>query len=411
MPVVINSNATATTALRNCSPPLSAGTRIFSPSNDAGGLREAFKLNYKLFRTEEARQNIKNRAPYLHALDSFTASLFRASEVGTVTNHLTKNPGDIGSYLSEFIESNREHHHLLNSNRSGDTFFCSNGGTGTKSWLPPNLNHGSNTKNRIDPSIGFDRIRPSFSYSLTTSGTGKSTDGLIPLRLKNIPHALESGFPEKGYSFIAVKGTDPRRWGEVLLLQGLIVSIIRDRIKRYFLSQTQMYRRKVLLHPKVFHRTNMANTFYKRRKLKSISFIIKLIRMRESIFYFVHSMCKFKYRMKLAFFLGKTSRIFSSLITDIFSKRLFGRKRTRCLPKSTDPSTAPVSFASNVRKVLMASSSKLVTSYFLLSRILSISSWSSTEHNSRNNICFYGWKPNLNLESSQNTFLTYLTPC
>ena len=222
---------------------------------------------------------------------------------------------------------------------------------------------------------------------------------------------LESGFPEKGYSFIAVKGTDPRRWGEVLLLQGLIVSIIRDRIKRYFLSQTQMYRRKVLLHPKVFHRTNMANTFYKRRKLKSISFIIKLIRMRESIFYFVHSMCKFKYRMKLAFFLGKTSRIFSSLITDIFSKRLFGRKRTRCLPKSTDPSTAPVSFASNVRKVLMASSSKLVTSYFLLSRILSISSWSSTEHNSRNNICFNGCKPNLNLESSQNTFLTYLTPC
>ena len=371
MPIVVNSHSTAITALRNCSPPLSSDNRFISPSNDAGGLREAFKLDCKLSRAEAVRHNKQNSVSYLHVqtgtLKTTPSTLIRTPGVGMITNHLTVNRGNLENYTSKFIDPHGELHQLLNSNCKGATLFRSDGESETRSSLPPNINEDSNTSHHIDPSIGFN--------------------------------------------FIAVKCTDLRRWGEVLLLQGLIVSIIGDRLKNHYLSQTQMYRRKILLHPKVFHRTNMANPFYKRRKLKSISFIIKLIRMRESLFNSVHSMCKFKYRMKLAFFLGVSFPRLISRNADAFSKRLCASKRSRSLPKFTNPSTVPRKFSSNVKMVLVESCIKLVTASFFLSRHLSISSWRSSKNNSRNNNCFYRCKPDLKVESSQNIFLTYLTPC
>ena len=62
MPIVVNSNASATQASFNLSRAndslqkslarLSSGNRINSPADDAGGLAVAYKLNSKLNRTE-----------------------------------------------------------------------------------------------------------------------------------------------------------------------------------------------------------------------------------------------------------------------------------------------------------------------------------------------------------------------
>ena len=68
MPIVVNSNVTATTAsfnlssandaLRNGLARLSSGKRIVNPSDDAGGMAVAYKLQSKLQRTEVAKQNV-----------------------------------------------------------------------------------------------------------------------------------------------------------------------------------------------------------------------------------------------------------------------------------------------------------------------------------------------------------------
>ena len=68
MPIVVNSNVTATTAsfnlssandaLRNGLARLSSGKRIVNPADDAGGMAVAYKLQSKLQRTEVAKQNV-----------------------------------------------------------------------------------------------------------------------------------------------------------------------------------------------------------------------------------------------------------------------------------------------------------------------------------------------------------------
>ena len=68
MPIVVNSNVTATTAsfnllsaydaMRNRLARLSSGKRIVNPTDDAGGTALAYKLRPKLHRTEPDRQNV-----------------------------------------------------------------------------------------------------------------------------------------------------------------------------------------------------------------------------------------------------------------------------------------------------------------------------------------------------------------
>ena len=79
MPIVVNSNTTATTASFNLSHAsttsskslvrLSSGKCIVSPADDAGGLAVAYKLDSKLSRTEAVRQNMQNGLPYLQVQD------------------------------------------------------------------------------------------------------------------------------------------------------------------------------------------------------------------------------------------------------------------------------------------------------------------------------------------------------
>ena len=76
MPIVVNSNASATTAsfnlsrandaLRKSLGRLSSGNRINNPADDAGGLAVAYKLNSKANRTSAILQNTQN-GPVLHA--------------------------------------------------------------------------------------------------------------------------------------------------------------------------------------------------------------------------------------------------------------------------------------------------------------------------------------------------------
>ena len=83
MPIVVNSNTTATTAsfnlshandaLRKSLARLSSGKRIVNPADDAGGMAVAYKLESALKRTEAVRQNVQNGISYLQVQDGALA--------------------------------------------------------------------------------------------------------------------------------------------------------------------------------------------------------------------------------------------------------------------------------------------------------------------------------------------------
>ena len=80
MPIVVNSNASATEAsfnlskandaLRKSLSRLSSGKRITSPADDAGGLAVAYKLNSTINRSYGVIQNAQNALSYLQVQDS-----------------------------------------------------------------------------------------------------------------------------------------------------------------------------------------------------------------------------------------------------------------------------------------------------------------------------------------------------
>ncbi len=118
MPIVVNSNASATAAsynlskannsLRNSLARLSSGNKINSPADDAGGLAVAYKINSKLNRTEAVIQNSQNALSYLQVQDAGLQTvgkvLDRMAELRTMAQDITKNSGDIENYSKEFVE-------------------------------------------------------------------------------------------------------------------------------------------------------------------------------------------------------------------------------------------------------------------------------------------------------------------
>lgn len=85
---------------------LSSGSRIVTSSDDAGGLAVSMKMSAALKRTEATAINLQNAKSFLQTQDgAFKVAdkvLSRMSELATLANDPTKNPGDIALYDKEF---------------------------------------------------------------------------------------------------------------------------------------------------------------------------------------------------------------------------------------------------------------------------------------------------------------------
>ena len=137
MPVVINSNTSATTAsfnlsrandaLRKSLARLSSGKRITSPADDAGGLSVAYKLNSKVKRTEGVMQNVQNALSYMQLQDSGLQGigkiLDRMAELRTMANDVTKSSTDIENYSKEFVELQSQLKQIKNEQFNGISLF------------------------------------------------------------------------------------------------------------------------------------------------------------------------------------------------------------------------------------------------------------------------------------------------
>jgi len=118
MPIVLNTNASATEAtfnlnkandnLRRSIARLSSGSRITKPTDDAGGLAVAYKLRSSISRTEAALNNHQNALSYLQVQDGVLEAIGeivdRMAELRTLSADVSKSISDVENYSKEFVE-------------------------------------------------------------------------------------------------------------------------------------------------------------------------------------------------------------------------------------------------------------------------------------------------------------------
>jgi len=202
MPIVVNSNTTATIAsfnlshandsLRKSLARLSSGKRIVSPADDAGGMAVAYKLNSKLIRTEAVRQNVQNGISYLQvqdgALSTMAEIVSRMSELRTMANDVTKNTQDIENYSKEFIELQRQISQIRYEKFNGISLF-SDSRTGAL-VNPPDLRPQLSKDSAVDD---MGRTYQTFSRQLLTTADGVHSEGHVSLNVVNLQHMLSLG--------------------------------------------------------------------------------------------------------------------------------------------------------------------------------------------------------------------------
>ena len=214
MPIVVNSNPTATTAsfnlsqandaLRKSLARLSSGNRIVNSSDDAGGLAVAYKLDSQLNRIEAVRQNVQNGMSYLQVQDGALGIIGeivdRMSELRAMAQDVTKNEGDVENYSKEFIELQRQLGEVYREKFNGVSLFARSDAAPVATPKRPPLNKQSDVTD--DQGKTFNK----FSRTLYTHESGDEADGSVSIGVINLQYVLALGKLDTTY---AKDKTDP----------------------------------------------------------------------------------------------------------------------------------------------------------------------------------------------------------
>lgn len=139
MSVVINTNSAATIAANNLAASnnslqkslnrLSSGSKIVSPSDDAGGLAVSMKLSAAAKRSGAAALNIGNSTSLLQTQDGVlkvaSKVLERMGELWTLYQDPTKNSSDLSNYDKEFTQLQSELRNLTSEQFNSKSLFGS----------------------------------------------------------------------------------------------------------------------------------------------------------------------------------------------------------------------------------------------------------------------------------------------
>ena len=208
MPIVVNTNAAATTAAFNLSKNhanlskslarLSSGNRITQPAEDAGGLAVAYKLDSSIKRTEAVLNNHQNALSYLQvqdgALETVGNIVSRMAELRTMAADVTKNTSDIANYSKEFQELQSQLKQISQEKFNGISLFAANGASSSSTGLASygKFKSGSGSYNFVDETGTADTSTYSkFSMELMTHPSGIGADGSISINVVNIEHMLK----------------------------------------------------------------------------------------------------------------------------------------------------------------------------------------------------------------------------
>ena len=241
MPIVVNSNASATAAsfnlskandaLRQSLERLSSGKRINSAGDDAGGLSVAYKLNSRINRTNALIQNSQNALSYLQVQDSALSTVGnivdRMAELRTMAQDITKNSGDIENYTKEFVELQSQLNQISNEKFNGISLF----GKTSSSSVDGVLNKGSASF------LGGDSVSKNyttFSRTHTTHTSGDSALGSISINVINFQFMLSIGQLRSNTSAQADLGNiDGSNTGNGVNGSGFIDSILEVSVSQF----------------------------------------------------------------------------------------------------------------------------------------------------------------------------------
>ena len=204
MPIVVNTNAAATTAAFNLSKNhanlskslarLSSGNRITQPAEDAGGLAVAYKLDSSMKRTEAVLNNHQNALSYLQvqdgALETVGTIVSRMAELRTMAADITKNSGDIENYSKEFRELQQQLNQVRLEKFNGISLFAVTGGTTNSGTLD---SASEIYRYRDEDGVSIQGGYTAFSRTLKTHPSGVDADGSIDLNVGNLSFILSIG--------------------------------------------------------------------------------------------------------------------------------------------------------------------------------------------------------------------------
>jgi flagellin len=199
MPIVVNTNAAASTAAFNLSKNhanlskslarLSSGNRITQPAEDAGGLAVAYKLDSTVKRTEAVLNNHQNALSYLQvqdgALESVGNIVSRMAELRTMAADITKNDDDIENYSKEFRELQTQLSQISKQKFNGISLFAiqNHGNITTSSITPTTTTTGQKT---LYAKLQGQGDEDKYSFQLLTHPSGEISDGSISLNVTNM---------------------------------------------------------------------------------------------------------------------------------------------------------------------------------------------------------------------------------
>jgi flagellin len=201
MPIVVNSNASATSAsfnlskandsLRKSLERLSSGKRINKAGDDAGGMAVAYKLDSRVKRTDAIIQNTQNALSFLQvqdgAMDTIGKVVNRMSELRVMAQDVTKNSSDIENYSKEFIELQTQLNQVKEQKFNGISLFAIEGHTLGNGGI--NVVDGGVYTPSDAAAVNYDK----YSRTLFTSASGQAADGSISLNVINLEFVLSIG--------------------------------------------------------------------------------------------------------------------------------------------------------------------------------------------------------------------------
>lgn len=140
MSLVINTNISAQSAANNLQASqarldkslsrLSSGSKITAPSDDAGGMAVAMKLDAQIERFQAAKANVANAVSFTQAQDGYmknvASALERMSELSILSQDVTKTNADRTLYNQEFQQLSQYITDSASKDFNGVSLFSTN---------------------------------------------------------------------------------------------------------------------------------------------------------------------------------------------------------------------------------------------------------------------------------------------
>ena len=188
MAVVINTNYAATVASNNLATSnsslqrslnrLSSGSKIVSPSDDAGGLAVSMKLESAAKRQGAVSNNVGNAVSFLQTQDGALKVsgkiLDRMSELKTLYEDATKNTSDKANYDTEFSALSRQLQSITSEKFNSISLFASAASTNDKTIyatedLSTTTSVTLNARDLSSSSTGLGTLASSTGISMTAA--------------------------------------------------------------------------------------------------------------------------------------------------------------------------------------------------------------------------------------------------